>query len=131
MTDTLNTLAATSPVAERVLYGVPTQTAVGTVTTGANVATFTGVTGKQWYLCEFTLSFGATTTAASTLTVKDGSTTIYQIDLPTLTNPAPIQFRFDKRPLHASTGAALTINLSSPGTITSTISASAFTVIAP
>src|SRR3954469_6720718 len=126
MSDTLLALNATSVVAEKASFGVPTHTAIGDVTTGANVATFTAATGKQWYLCEFTVSFGATTTAAATLTVKDGSSLIYQVLIPITTEPKPVQVQFGRRPLHASVSAALTINLSSPGSIASTISASGF-----
>lgn len=132
MTDTLNALNATSPVAELANYGVPTHTVVGAVTTGANAATFTAPsTGKQWYLCEFTLSFGATTTAAATLTVKDDTTVIYSLLIPITTEPAPIQIQFGRRPLHGTINKAITIGLTSPGTIASNISASGFLAAAP
>ncbi len=128
--DTLNALAATSPTAERALFGVPTHTAIGDVATGANVATFTAKVDMQWCLCEATVSFGATTTAATAFTVSDGATVIYKVSLPTITNPGPFQIIW-QRPLHGTTNTALTLNLATPGSIASTISGSAFPIMKP
>jgi hypothetical protein len=131
MSDTLVALSAISLAAEKALFGVPTATVVGIAATGANTATFTGKTGQQWCLCDVSVSFAATTTAASTLTIKDGTTVIWQVELPTLTSPAPVVLSFAKRPLHASSAANLVIGLTSPGAIASTISASGFLVTQP
>lgn len=130
MADVLRQLAATAPPAETILFGPPTFVVVGTAASGANTATVTAKANQQHFLTSLTLSYGATITAAHTLTVSDGSTVIYQVEIPTITSPSPIHLPFD-RPLHASTNTALVAAITTPGTIASAISLSGFSVMAP
>jgi hypothetical protein len=129
MSDTLTALDPSSPVAEKALYGLADWTVVGTAT-GASTATVTaraqsastnGVETAAYQIAPTRayLSFGATITSACTFTVKDGTTVIFQAEIPTATNPLPIPF--DLRGLRSSAGAALTAAVSSPGSITATI----------
>lgn len=131
MADTTNALSAINPTAERALYAFPTSTVASTIATGAPTATLAAVTGKQHCITAVHVSFGATITSACTLTINDGATVIWQLEIPTATAPLPLVLDFQQRPLHGSVGAAMTAALTTPGSIKSTVNVAFFSVGAP
>jgi hypothetical protein len=128
MADTLVVLPAGAINAERGAFGLPSHTVVGSAS-GASTATFTAAgAGLSWFLGLVVVSFSATTTGASTFTVKDGSggTVLFQVEIPIATiQPVIIDFSFAR--LHGSQNVALVLGNTSPGAITCTISATGFT----
>jgi hypothetical protein len=132
MTTTANAanLGAASIAAERALFGPPGWTVVASASNDALVANQAGVTNKQHWLTHLTLSFSAAPAAPTTLTVKDGSTVIWQVEISITT--IVLTENFETRPLHATTGAALTVNVGAGGSgVVGTISASGFTTAGP
>jgi len=127
MADTLVTLAVASAPAEKLEFGMPEWTVIGDATNAAVTCTRAAVADKQHHCTVVTLSFAATVAAACTFTIKDGTTVIWQAEIPTMDNPAPITFDFQQRPLRAAVNTALVAGLSSPGNIKAVISMSGFT----
>lgn len=122
MSDTLTTLAAKSPQAERVLYSPPDWVVIGTETGASTTATVTAVTNKQHFVQKAVVSFSAAPAGALTFTIKDGvgGTTIFQAEIPAATT-APAVYTFEK-PFNGSTGNAIVGNVGSPaGSVVATI----------
>lgn len=131
MASTTNTLAGTSPSAERAAFGVPDWTAIDTGTNAALAATRAAVANKQHYATKATLSFSAAVAAAITFTIKDGTTVIFQAQIPA-TTLAPITFDWQRRPLHASTNTDLVAGVGAAGaSVVQTITLEGFSVEAP
>lgn len=132
MPSTTNTLAAIQPAAEVALFGQPAFTCIHTATHTALAASVSPPNATQcvrMFRCD--LSFSAAPSAAGTLTVKDGSTVIWQAEIST-TGPFVYSFDFSAKPLRASKNAALSANLGDPGVgIVGTISWSGDYVAAP
>ena len=123
-------LAATSISAEKAAFAPPTWTAVDTGTNGALVANVVAVARQQHYLTHFTVSFSAALAAPVTVTVKDGTTVIWQVEIGVLSST--FTENFETRPLHASTNAALSVNVGAAGSgVVQTISAAGFSIMAP
>lgn len=123
MADTFTTLQAAAPVAERLLFAPLDWVAIGSETNAATVATIAAVTNKQHFLRKAVVSFsgGSGPASALTFTIKDGSTTIFQAQIPAAVT-APISFDFTHSLLHGTTATAMTGNLGDPGAgVTATI----------
>lgn len=130
MTVTVRSLAATSPPAEKAAFGVPTWTMYDTATNTALSAIKAALAQQQHYLTHVTLSFSAAPATALVLTIKDGTTIIWQTEIST--DVRTFTENFETRPLHASTNAALNIEVGAAGSgVVQTISASGFSVMAP
>jgi hypothetical protein len=132
MADTPVTLSSVSPAAEKALFGWPSMVAIGAAATGANTATLTAPTnavGMQWAVTSVAVSFGAAVASASTLTILDGATVIWQVEI-SVAQIAPLLFNFD-RPLHGSRNAAVQASLTTPGSVKSAISLAGFLVPVP
>ena len=112
MADTPITYAVTSPTVERVAFALPQNGAIGSGT-GSTTATVTGVTGKQFCVQKAVISFSAAPTGALTFTIKDGTTAIFQAEIPANAT-APAVYTFE-HPLPGSTGATVTGNCGDPG----------------
>lgn len=132
MADTLVALTAALPPAEKASFGFATHTAIGSVTTGANTATFTAIANQQWFCTHAQVSFAATP-GACTFTITDGAggTVLYQAEFGASTAPLPTVFDFQQRPLHATAGNALQGALSTPGAIKSCITLTGFPAFKP
>ena len=116
MAATSGALAARSVNAEKALFGGAGSWAMDTETTGAATATRTGVTAKQHCCFKVVVGFAVAPTAAVTLQVKDGTTVIFQTQIPAaLTAPVPIDFGL--RPLWATQGADLVATCTDAGGI--------------
>lgn len=113
MTDTLTTLAKKSVQAERLLYAPPDWVVIGTETAATTTATVAAVTNKQHFVQKAVVSFSAAPAGALTFTIKDGSTTIFQAEIPAATT-APAVYTFEK-PLNGTVNTAMTGNLASAG----------------
>lgn len=121
MADTQVPLSGFAAPVEKVAFGIPIGTVVGLAATGANTATIVAEANKQHLVYTVTISFGATIGTACTLTISDGSTVIWQLEIPTATSPLPIVVDFGNRPLHGSNNAAVQAALTTPGAIKSAI----------
>ena len=113
MATTTNTLSSISVNAERALFGQPDFTVIHTATATALAAQFvpTGQDiARMFSLC---LSYSAAP-AVSTLTVKDGTTVIWQTEI-SASAPFANFFDFSKKPLRGSAGASLTAVVGSAG----------------
>lgn len=120
MATTTNTLQPVSVVAERALYGQPGFTVIHTATATALSATFTPKGQDVARMFHLTLSYSVAP-AVSTLTVKDGTTVIWQAEIPAAAGP--YVFDFSDKPLRGSAGAVLSANVGSAGgTVVQTIS---------
>lgn len=107
--------------AERLAFGAPDWTLIDTATATALNAVLAAVQGVQHVLEHVTLSYSAAT-AVATLQVKDGSTVIWQAEIPAAAGP--FIFDFSKCPLRATTGASLSVIVGSAGgAVVQTISA--------
>lgn len=114
MASTTTTLQAISVVAERALFGQPGFTVLDTATAGALAASYTPADSfKCARMFHLTLSYSAAP-AASVLTVKDGTTVIWQAEI-SASAPFVHAFDFSAKPLRASAGAALSANVGSAG----------------
>ena len=115
MASTTNTLQPVSVPAEKALFGDPKYTVIDTGTNAALAATFTP-SGNNAVARMFSVgySLSAAPATALTLTVKDGTTVIWQHEI-SVSAPFFGFFTFDKRPLRASVGAALSANIGAPG----------------
>lgn len=130
MSSVTNVLAPVSLVAERAFFGQPDFTVVQTATNSALAATYTPADANhgQCRMFYLTLSFSAAPTAPLTLTVKDGTTVIWQVEI-SVSAPFVQNFDFSARPLRASVGAALSANIGASGAAVQTISWSGDTFI--
>lgn len=123
-------LAASAVPAEKLAFAPAKWTAVDTNSNAATSANVVAVAGQQHFATHVTVSFSTVPATALTLTIKDGTTVIWQVELST-TNTIFTE-NFETRPLHASTNAALSANVGAAGTgVTSTISLAGFTAMAP
>jgi len=113
MSDTLTTLAAHSPQAERAMFGLPDWVVIGTETAATTAATVAAVANKQHCVQKAVVSFSAAPGSALTFTIKDGSTTIFQAEIPAATT-APAVYTFE-RALPGTANTAMTGNLASAG----------------
>ena len=114
MATTTSTLAAVSPTAEVALYGQPQFTSLHTATATALSATVTPPNAdQQCRMFHLTLSYSAAP-AVSVLTVKDGTTVLWQAEI-SATGPFVYVFDFSLKPLRGSRGAALSANVGSAG----------------
>jgi hypothetical protein len=121
MADTKTTLQASAPVAERLLYGPPDWVVIGSEANGTTAATVAAATGKQHFPQKAVVSFSGQPATALTFTIKDGSTTIFQAEIPAAVT-APISFDFSRARIHGTITTALTGNLAAAGSgITGTI----------
>jgi hypothetical protein len=111
---TTNTLAPISPSAEKALFGQPNFTVIDTATAGAldAVATPPANSNKQARMKYLTLSYSAAP-AVSTLTVEDGSTVIWQAQIPA--DAGPYTFDFSEAPLRSTVNTALHAKVGSAG----------------
>lgn len=114
MTDTLTTLPAHSPTAERALFALYDWVCIGTGT-GAQTATVTAVANKQHVLQKAVVSFSAAPASPVTFTVKDGAsgTVIFQAEIPANAT-APAVYTFEKG-LNNTTNVALVGGVGDPG----------------
>ena len=116
MTTTTTTLQAVSVPAETALFGQPTKVFIDTGTHTALVASLTPGTGQFAQVARLfyaTLSYSAAP-AVSVLTVKDGTTVIYQAEI-SATGRFVYHFDFSAKPLRASAGAVLSVNVGDAG----------------
>lgn len=113
MSSATNPLAPVSVVAERALYGQPDYTVIHTATATALSATYTPAGQNVARMFSLCLSYSAAP-AVGTLTVKDGTTVIWQCEISAST-PLVNFFDFSKKPLRASPGAVLSANVGSAG----------------
>lgn len=113
MSTTTNTLAPLSGAAEVLLFGQPLVTVIDTGTAGALAATLTPAGDQIARFFRVTLSYSAAP-AASTLTIKDGNTVIWQAEI-SATGPFVYDFDFSAKPLRSSRGTALSANVGSAG----------------
>jgi hypothetical protein len=114
MSSSTQTLSPVSLVAERALFGQPGFTVIHSATATILGATYTPVAANSMArMFHLTLSYSAAP-AASTLTVKDGSTIIWQAEI-SATGPFVYVFDFSAKPLRGSNAAALSANVGSAG----------------
>lgn len=130
MTTTSANLDALSASAEKAAFGFPAWTAIDTATAAALSAKTAAKARQQHCLTHLTLSFSTAPSSALTLTVKDGTTVIWQVEISTST--LVFTENFETRPLHASTNADLTVNVGSAGgSVVQTISTAGFSIMSP
>ena len=116
MATTTTTLQALSIAAEDRLAANPTKVFRDTATATALDATLTPNTGQFAQvarLLRLTLSYSAAP-AVSVLTVEDGSTVIWQVEI-SATGPFVYDFDFSNCPLRATAGAVLHAKVGSAG----------------
>jgi len=116
MASTTTNLQAVAPDAYDRLGPNPTKVFMDTGTASALSATLTPGTGQFAQIARLlraTLSYSAAP-AVSVLTVKDGSTVIWQAEI-SATGPFVYDFDFARAPLRASAGAVLSVNVGSAG----------------
>ena len=116
MASTTTTLVALSIPAEERLAANPTRSFVDTGTAAALSATLTPNTGQFAQVARLlraTLSYSAAP-AVSVLTVKDGTTVIWQAEI-SASAPFLYDFDFSNCPLRATAGAVLSVNVGSAG----------------
>lgn len=131
MSDTKTVLAAISVAAERLMYSPLDWVVIGTEQAATTTATVPAVATKQHIVVKAVVSFSAAPAGVLTFTIKDGSTTIFQAEIPAATT-APAVYDFSTRPLHGSTNTALTGNLATAGgTTVQTIWMGGLTVAQP
>lgn len=102
----------TQITADKLAFGAPDWSAIHTATATALACGPAGVQGQQHFATRVTLSYSVAP-AVSTLTIKDGSTVIWQAEI-SATGPFVYDFVFE-RPLRASAGNDLTANVGSAG----------------
>ena len=114
---TVVTLAkAFNTAAEIASYGGPDFTSLGFITAGTATAIVTGTANTQLFADYVTVSYSLAISAATTVTIKDGSTVIWTLQLGITTGPTQYHFDFSHRPLRASSGANLSVDAGSGGT---------------
>ncbi len=118
MSDTLTTLAAHSPQAERSLYAMPDWVVIGS-TTAATTATIAAVALKQHAVQKAVVSFSAAPSGAVQFKINDGSTVIFQAEIPAATT-APAVYTFE-RALCGSVNTAMTGTVGDSGGATCTV----------
>lgn len=112
---------------DKLSYGTDDWTAIHSATATALSAGPAAVAQAQHYCAKVTLSYSAAP-AVSVFTIKDGTTVIFQAEI-SASAPFVNVFDFQKRPLRASIGAALTANVGSAGgAIVQTIIMEGFTL---
>lgn len=100
---------------------------VATATNAAATATFAGVTRQAYLITGVTISASGTPAAAVSVTIKDGTTVIEQIEIPAATF-APVRINYN-RPLEITIGATVAALLPALGAgIKGTISLHGFAV---
>ena len=112
MATTTSVLSGISGAAEVLLFGQPATTTIMTATATALDATLTPAADQIARMRHLTLSYSATP-AASTLTVEDGTTVLWQAEIATA---GPHIFDFSGSPLRGSRGAVLHAKVGSAGT---------------
>lgn len=113
---TIVTLAKSQKAAaDQLQYGLPGWTYSDEETNGALSITVAAVANVQHYLTGILLSFAAAPASACTLTITDGSTVLFTVQIGT-TAPTVIPLTF-QRPIPAAVGAALKGDLSTPGNV--------------
>lgn len=118
-------LAGLLPAAEKAAFGWPTWTSLDSQSSATATATKTGLAGYCHALTHITVSSSAAPSGAVTLTIKDGTTIIWQVEL--ATGVLTFTENFETRPLHASVGADLVASIGSTGS-TGTISMAGLSV---
>lgn len=119
MSDTQTQLQSVSLSSERSLYASPDWTAVGTGSNATVTATAVAVAGKVNHCTKLVASFSAAPAAACTVTIKDGTTVIFQAEIPAaVTAPIPFDFSQPGTRLRGSTGNALVAGCTTPGAST-------------
>lgn len=106
--------------AEQLAFGQNNWTYADTETNAALSIVVAAVAGVQHFLRGFILSFAAAPASACTLTITDGSTVIATIEFGT-TCPTVNAITLPGPGLQATQGAALKLDLSSPGNIKATL----------
>ena len=112
MATTTIPLASISVNAERALFGQPDFTVLQTATATALSAAYTPSAQDIARLFKLCASFSAAP-AVSVIQVMDGSTVIWQQDIPAAAGP--YQWDFSAKPLRASAGAVLSVTMGSAG----------------
>lgn len=107
-------------VAEKASWGGPEWTVIGLGTAAASVATIAANTNNanvkvQHYLTHATISASLVGTAAASVAIKDGTTTIWACSLPIGFGAVPLVLDFQTRPLRSTAGNLLSVGTS--GTI--------------
>lgn len=116
----------TNVPAEAMDYGPNRWTIYDTETNAAVAATLAGVDGQQHFLREIIVSFSAVPAAACTLEIKSGSTVLLPIQIG-VAAAGPVVVEFPKAGLQCAIGAALSLELSSPGNVTASVVGIGFT----
>lgn len=106
--------------AEALAFGPNNWTYADEETNAALAIAVAAVAGVQHFLRGFVLSFAAAPASACALTITDGSTVIATIQIAT-TAPTVLPVNFPGPGLQATQGAALKLDLSSPGNIKATL----------
>lgn len=101
--------------AEKASWGQPEWSVIGLATAGATTATLAAATNAlgvkiQHYLDYLTISWSITHTNASSVAIKDGSTTIWEAQIP-IGSATVLHFDFSTRPLPNTAGAALSATI--------------------
>lgn len=127
---TTNQLADASRHAEKDAFQFPTWTVIDTGSNATLAASIGAKAQQQHFLTHFTVSFSAALAAAVTVTVKDGTTVIWQTEIGT--EVRIYTENFETRPLHASTNAALVVGVAAAGSgVTQTISMAGYSRMQP
>lgn len=112
--------------AEQLAFGANKWAYADEETNAALAIVVAAVAGAQHYLRGFILSFSAAVATACTLTITDGSTVIATIQFAT-TSPTVNPIFFPGPGLQATEGAALKLDLTTPGNVKATLVAIGFT----
>ncbi len=118
VTVTLGVLADLA--AEKASFGQPDWTVFANATNTSNTASVAAIAQIQnapaaiHFLDYLTLSYSSAPTSVGTVTVNDGTTTIWTVNIG-LAVPLVLHFDFSKRPLRSQPGGALTITQSASG----------------
>lgn len=115
-------------VAEKASWGGPEWVVGKTVTAAATVAVIAGATNAsnvkvQHYLDHLTVSTSIVSTVVSSVQIKDGTTVIWECQLPLLWGVNPLMLDLSLRPLRNTAGALLSAE------VTGTLGAGAVTTV--
>jgi len=99
---------------DKLLYGQPDWSVVNTGTNASIACVLAAVTNVQHYCVELDVSFASAPLTAGVMTIKDGTTVIWQASFGVGSGQF---FHIDfMRPLRATNGAALTATVDAAGT---------------
>jgi hypothetical protein len=130
-TATTNTLAQISMAAEKALFGQPDWTITGLCTADTLIGIAPAVTNKINRVKRVTASYSAAP-ATGLLTVKDGTTVIWETQLGSAGTTVGCDFDFSLHPLRGTSGASMTVSApSGGGAIVQSLAVIGDTVAAP